>query len=383
MKKTPADLMHEATRLTLAGDAAGAAALFQEVLAGQQPEKTETETVVPAADTEHFVQDSTMAAEMPASSFTDGVHSHLGTELNYKLFIPTRLNNEPAPLLLMLHGCSQNAQDFATSTRMNDIAQVSGMYVLYPAQSSSANPNKCWNWFEPAHQLRGSGEPEALSALTQHIMENQPIDSQRVFVAGFSAGGAMALIMAEQYPELYTAAGVHSGLPTGAASSNMEAFRVMQGASTDNTNSTEHPDMATVNPSDQDSSTDSDQPAQIRKTGDIHTPLIVFQGSQDRFVNAANADRIVANWLAREKTRTVPIYWMPLSLTHNTATGHHCIVTTYAAEEQPERTGCEYWLLTEGGHGWSGGNSSSSHTEQKGPDASAEMVRFFLECESA
>ncbi len=362
MKKTPADLMREATRLTLAGDAAGAAALFQTALSGQQPDATDTVTVIATNDTGHFVQDSTKAAGMDSAAFIDGAYSHHGTKLNYKLFNPGRENKDPAPLLLMLHGCSQNAKDFAASTRMNAIAQASGMYVLYPTQSTSANPNRCWNWFEPAHQLRGSGEPDALSALTLHIMESQPIDPQRVFVAGFSAGGAMALILAEQYPELYAAVGVHSGVPSGAASSNMDALRVMQRASTGDTNSTEHP-------------------AQRKKVGDIHTPLIVFHGSQDRTVNVANADRIILNWLAREQTRTVPIHWMPLPLTHTTATGRHCIVTTYVAEEQPERTGCEYWQLSQGGHGWSGGSSSGSYTDQNGPDASVEIVRFFLECE--
>ncbi len=383
MKKTPADLMQEATRLTLAGDTAGAAALLQAALSGQQSEPTASSSVNPAKDTRHFVLDSAQAAGIPAGSFTDGLYLHHDTELHYKLFVPTREHQEPAPLLLMLHGCSQTTQDFAVGTRMNDIAQASGMIVIYPAQSTTANPNKCWNWFEPAHQFRGGGEPEALSALTLHVMESQPVDPKRVYVAGFSAGGSMALILAEQYPELYAAVGVHSGLPTGAASSNMDAFRLMQGASTGNTGSTTHAGGDTVNPSGQESLTGSGHAAQTRNADDIHTPLIVFHGSQDRFVNTANADRIIANWLVREKTRTVPTNWLPLSLPHNTATGRHFIVTTYAAEEQPERTGCEYWQLSEGGHGWSGGSSSGSHTEQNGPDASAEMVRFFLECESA
>lgn len=368
MKKTPAELMHEATRLTLAGDAAGAAALFQEAMSGQQSATSDTATVDPVAETGPSAENATEAPDIAAASFTDGVFSHHDTELKYKLFVPARKPEEPAPLLLMLHGCSQNAGDFAASTQMNDIAQASGMVVLYPSQTSSANPNKCWNWFEPAHQLRGSGEPDALSALTLHIMETQSIDPQQVFVAGFSAGGAMALILAEQYPELYSAVGVHSGLPTGVASTNMEAFSMMQGNSLAESKSTEQDDESTD--------------AQLAQHADVHTPLIVFHGSQDRFVNVANAERIIANWLSREATRTVPVNWMPLSLAHNTATGHHCMVTTYVDEANPDITGCEYWQLSEGGHGWSGGSPGGSYTEQNGPDASTEMVRFFLEHDS-
>lgn len=362
MKKTPAELMHEATRRTLAGDAAGAAALFQEALSGQQSTAADTTIITPVAETGPSADNATEAPDTAAASFTDGVLSHNDTELRYKLFVPARKPKLPAPLLVMLHGCGQSAQDFVASTQMNDIAQASGMVVLYPSQTSSANPNKCWNWFEPAHQLRGSGEPDALSALTLHIMETQSINPQQMFVAGFSAGGAMALILAEQYPELYSAVGVHSGLPTGVASTNMEAFSMMQG------NSLADPQSAEP--------TDENTDAQH---ADVHTPLIVFHGSQDRVVSVANAERIIANWLSREATRIVPVNWTPLSLAHQTATGHHRMVTTYVDEANPDRTGCEYWQLSEGGHGWSGGSRGGSYTEQNGPDASTEMVRFFLE----
>lgn len=365
MKKTPADLMREATRLTLEGDAAGAAALFQAALTGQHSQSADTVNVVAENDSEHFTNDPKKVPGTPAPSFTKGVHSHQGADMEYELFVPGGPAREPVPLIVMLHGCNQSPQDFATGTRMNDIAEASGMLVLYPAQSSSANPNRCWNWFEPHNQARDNGEPGALSALTWHIMENQPVDPQRVFVAGFSAGGAMALILAEQYPELYCAVGVHSGLPSGGATSNMDAFRMMQGSFKDTAIETKLTNVSMI---------ESSLPPR-----DIHTPLIVFHGSQDHVVNVSNAEQIITRWLAREKTRTHPVHWMPLSLPHDSAAGQHCIVTTYVADEQPGLTGCEYWQLNQTGHGWSGGSPSGSYTEQGGPDAATEMVRFFLD----
>ena len=141
--------------------------------------------------------------------------------LNYKLFKPIIVDGSTAPLVVMLHGCTQDAQDFAAGTRMNALPKKHGLFVLYPSQPATANSNLCWNWYESAHQQRGSGEPALLSALTLEVLDNHPVDRDRVFIAGFCAGGAMALIMAEQYPELFAAVGVHSGLPTGAASTNL------------------------------------------------------------------------------------------------------------------------------------------------------------------
>lgn len=329
-------------------------------------------------DTQLAPIDTAQPLEVPEPSFVDEVYRHDGSSLNYKLYVPLRENEQPAPLLLMLHGCGQDAQDFATGTRMNAIAQASGMYVIYPNQSSSANANRCWNWFDPSHQSRDSGEPATLSALTRQIMDSHPIDPDRVFVAGLSAGGAMALILAEQYPELYTAVGVHSGLPTGAASSMMQAFSLMQNSSAvDPTAAAANDDMAG---SAQEKPGQQDQRATNSQTdSDNHTPLIVFHGDRDRAVASANAHRIVANWLARESDRMGVKDWETRSQTHTTDHGRSSVVSCFVSTEKPELTGCEYWQLGEAGHNWSGGNSDGSYTDAHGPDASAEMVRFFLE----
>lgn len=298
-----------------------------------------------------------MNEAVPKSTFIDGVYSLDELSLPYKLFVPERASGNPAPLLLMLHGCGQNAEDFSTGTRMNAIAQAAGMYVLYPTQPSSANANKCWNWFVPLHQVRDSGEPAALSALTRTIMGSHAIDPQQVFVAGLSAGGAMAIILAEQYPELFTAVGVHSGLPSGAATSMMEAFSLMQNATP-------------VQPEPVTSGPDSEK--------HHHTPMIVFHGDQDRTVHCANAERIIWNWLEREAARTGTLDWQPTSLTHVSDAGRQSIVTTYESGALPGRTGCEYWQLIDAGHTWSGGSANGSYTDTQGPNASEQMVRFFL-----
>ncbi|MGQ7846076.1 extracellular catalytic domain type 1 short-chain-length polyhydroxyalkanoate depolymerase [Granulosicoccus sp. 3-233] len=311
--------------------------------------------------------------------FADGVCDLESRSLHYKLFVPERTGGAPAPLLLMLHGCGQDAQDFSAGTQMNAIAQEAGMYVLYPSQSRSANANNCWNWFVPEHQTRDGGEPAALSTLTRFIMESHPVDPQQVFVAGLSAGGAMALILAEQYPELYSAVGVHSGLPSGAASSMMEAFRLMSqsatGASLPDGLSNAVTDMSPR----RKVSANSRSSTGNATTAGIHTPLIVFHGDNDRTVNCANAERIVGNWLERETARLGDVNWQTTSMIHATASGRRSVVTTYSAESVPERAACEYWRLIDGGHSWSGGSAAGSYTDTAGPNASVEMVRFFLD----
>ena len=157
------------------------------------------------------------------SSFT----AEAGTR-TFKLFEPSGFEGRALPLVVMLHGCTQDPDDFAAGTRMNALAQERGLYVLYPAQAPRSNAHKCWNWFIPGDQRRGQGEPALLAGMTRHVMATHPIDADRVWVAGLSAGGAMAAILAREYPDLFAAAGIHSGLPPGAAHDVVSAFSAMQ-----------------------------------------------------------------------------------------------------------------------------------------------------------
>ena len=149
--------------------------------------------------------------------FTPGRFSHGGASREFKLYVPPGAGREPLPLVVMLHGCTQDPDDFAAGTAMNEVARAKGFYVLYPAQSRGANPQGCWNWFKHNHQQRGRGEPALLAGMTRQVMAQHAIDPRRVYVAGLSAGGAMAAILGCAYPELFAAVGVHSGLAAGSA----------------------------------------------------------------------------------------------------------------------------------------------------------------------
>jgi len=161
------------------------------------------------------------------SSFTGAT----GTRA-FKLFAPAGFEGESLPLVVMLHGCTQDPDDFAAGTRMNELAQGDGFFVLYPAQAARSNSHKCWNWFSPADQRRGAGEPALLAGMVRHVLQTHPIDPDRVYVAGLSAGGAMAAVLAHEYPDLFAAAGVHSGVAPGAAHDVPSAFSVMKNGPT-------------------------------------------------------------------------------------------------------------------------------------------------------
>ena len=188
---------------------------------------------------------------------------------DYKVYVPSGANAQRRPLIVMLHGCTQNPDDFAVGTDMNQLAEERGFIVAYPEQPVSANRTACWNWFDLAHQTRDEGEPVILAGVTRAVMAEFAVDPARVYVAGLSAGGAMAAILSAAYPELYAAAGVHSGLPCGAAADLGSAFVAMRGSKT------------------------SRAPRARRARARVRT--IVFHGASDKIVHPSNAEAILAD----------------------------------------------------------------------------------------
>jgi poly(hydroxyalkanoate) depolymerase family esterase len=264
---------------------------------------------------------------------------------SYKLYVPASLAAGGAPpLVVMLHGCTQSPDDFAAGTRMNALAEELGLLVAYPAQSQSANAQRCWNWFNPADQQRDAGEPSLIAGITRQVIGAYGADARRVYVAGLSAGGAKAAIMGMAYPELYAAVGVHSGLACGAARDIPSAFTAMrQGGPV---------------------------PA---SRGRRIVPTIVFHADGDTTVHPVNGDHVIAQSGAGSLKTEVHRDQVP---------GGHAWTRTLHKDAEG-RVLLEQWLVHGGGHAWSGGSTNGSYTDPRGPDASRAMLRFFLEHQRA
>jgi len=268
----------------------------------------------------------------------------------YKLYVPGSFDGEPLPLLVMLHGCTQSPDDFAAGTRMNELAEEHTFLVAYPAQSHDANASGCWNWFNAGDQRRDRGEPSLIAGITRQIMSDFPVDPERVFAAGLSAGGATAAIMGATYPDLYRAIGVHSGLACGAARDMPSAFAAMRQGGNPAATGASH------------------------RTGGRIVPTIVFHGDGDRTVHPLNGAQVVAQVAAQVHAE--------VKLGTTVTSGQTPGGIGYTRQVQSDETGrsvLEHWVLHGAGHAWSGGSASGSYTEPRGPDASREMVRFFLQ----
>jgi len=388
------DIVREATRLTRAGQLVEATVLLQRMLRGERaPDATLHTTariapsrapltidakadVIEESDSPHLAR--TMSAQPPilrallddtrersllgrrgvmkraplstpdivpeGARFIEGTYSNPAGSRAYKLFIPSRYQGQPLPLIVMLHGCTQSPDDFAAGTRMNFIAEEQTCFVVYPAQRSEANPAKCWNWFRAADQQRGRGEPSLIAGITRRIMRDYSVDPRHVYVGGLSAGAAAAAIMGATYNDLYAAIGVHSGLACGAAIDLPSAFVAMrQGGGPD--------DRVIL----------GDGPP---------VPTIVFHGDRDTTVHPNNGDQILEQSMRTTSTeRKVHRGRIP---------GGHAYTRTIHTDASG-RGIFERWNIHGAGHAWSGGSPAGSYTDPRGPDATTEMLRFFLE----
>ena len=281
--------------------------------------------------------------------FIGRTYSNAAGKRSYKLYIPSGYTGQALPLLVMLHGCSQTPNDFAIGTRMNILAEEQMFLVAYPEQATSANGSKCWNWYQAADQRRGAGEPSLIAGITRQVMSAYHVDARRIYIAGLSAGGAMAATMAMTYADLYAAAGVHSGLAYGAAHDLPSAFTAMkQGAS-----------------------------SPVHQLAEV-IPLIVFHGDRDTTVATVNADRMLDQWLraASNGSNTGLKATRDALVEQNQVAGGHAY-TRYIYSDSSGQSFVEKWIVHRAGHAWSGGSSGGSYTDPKGPDASSEMLRFF------
>jgi poly(hydroxyalkanoate) depolymerase family esterase len=387
------DMLREATRLTRAGQLTEATALLQRMLRGERPLAEAaaakglirlTDRTPPTIDLKangFGNADRAAPAETPAATarrqrplldrakdgtwlglrggklapasmtdivpegakFIDGTYSNKAGSRTYKLFVPSRYHQGwPLPLVVMLHGCTQSPDDFAAGTRMNFIAEEQNCLVVYPAQPSGANPSKCWNWFRAAVQRRDEGEPSLIAGITRRVMQEYSVDPKRVFVAGLSAGGAAAAVMGATYSDLYAAVGIHSGLAYGAATDMPSAFAAMR---------------------------QGGKSGRQTVAGGQMIPTIIFHGDRDTTVHPDNGAHVVEHAIRATKTRKkVHRGQIP--------GGHGYTRTTHT---DGEREILEHWNVHGAGHAWSGGSSAGSYTDGEGPDATKEMLRFFLD----
>lgn len=346
-----------ATRLTRAGRLADATAFIQRVLHGARPGAAESSPPTHAGVTIEGTAEEIRTGASPrgswqphpdlddadptGGSFIDGHFANAAGSRPYKLYVPRGYRGQRVPLVVMLHGCTQSPDDFAAGTRMNDAADERDCLIAYPEQLSAANKSKCWNWFSTADQQRGTGEPALIAGITREIMSRYAVDPVRVHVAGLSAGGAAAAIMGATYPDLFASIGVHSGLACGAARDLPSALAAMR------------------------------EGARTRGSGPARpVPAIVFHGDADKVVHPLNAEDVVAQSSSGARLKK--------QVQTGRVPGGHGFTRAVYLDERGSET-LEHWTIHGAGHAWSGGSPQGSFTDPRGPDATREMLRFFLD----
>ena len=325
------------SRFDIAGTLKGLAARFQR--ATPEPVRPDTARDADVSDAPRPSVQSRGRGSFTTASFANAAGGRA-----YKLYVPANRHGPNLPLIVMLHGCTQNPDDFAAGTGMNAFAEEHGCIIAYPAQPASANPQKCWSWFSPQHQQRDGGEPSIIAGITRQVIAAHAVDPDRIYVAGLSAGGALAAIMGATYPELYAAVGVHSGLPVGAAHSLPSALAAMSKGPRTGIQGRE---------------------------GARAVPTIIFHGDQDTTVHPRNGDQLAADATATNAQ-------LRSTVVEARAPGGKAYTRT-VYRDATDVAHCEIWRIQGAGHAWSGGSSTGTYTDPAGPNAAREMLRFFLQ----
>ncbi len=284
----------------------------------------------------------------------------------YFVYTPSSYHvGKAVPLLVMLHGCTQTADDFAAGTRMNQLAEKYGFIVVYPQQTRHANRTLCWNWFRHAHQFRNRGEPATIANIVSSIRKSTSrwtINSNQIYVIGASAGAAMAIILGATYPDIFAAIGVHSGVEYQAVTNITSAIKVLRQGGPDPVLQGKKAYEAMGN---------------YKRV----MPMIVFQGTHDRVVSTLSGDSVVQQWMQTNYLASHGLYHPdfknPTSTTPGKVPGGYAY-TVYSWKDTMGREIQTYWKIQGLGHAWSGGSPNGSHTDSRGPNASEAMYRFFM-----
>jgi poly(hydroxyalkanoate) depolymerase family esterase len=314
----------------------------------------------PTAQTAQSAQPQAPRAWAAAGRFTSHRYSNAAGTRDYKLYVPAGTADAPRPLLVMLHGCTQSADDFAAGTQMNRLADAHGILVVYPEQAAEANASRCWNWFRPEDQARGAGEPALIAGIVHEVAARHGVDERRIFVAGLSAGAAMAVVLGQTYPEMFAAVGAHSGLPYASAQDIPSALAAMKGGRS-----------GLLGLQRRKSTRAAPRPPQLQPL-----PLIVFHGDRDHTVQHSNGEELVRQTSLAYATTAAQGPLMP-----STQAGAASGGRSYSRQRWANAAGhtlLESWTVHGAGHAWSGGDARGSYSDSAGPDASAEMLRFFL-----
>ena len=395
MNPTFQRLMQEVKRLTTSGPLRDATQAIQRALGGATAGATTVDTPrvdvrpdaphahAPCADALPPFADAmpSLAFESPATvvegdaprnrhpgrgQFVAGTHTLATLTRRYKLYVPPAPTDRPLPLVVMLHGCTQDPDDFAAGTGMNGLANEQGFCVLYPAQAQDANPSRCWNWFKHNHQGRERGEAALIATMTQAVMQQRGIDPARVYIAGLSAGGAMASLVAAAYPELFAAVGVHSGLAPGAAQSLVEGLAAMRSGAGGPGGMLARPLQglagSTIRPG----------------LSSLPVPAIVFHGDQDPTVHPSNGEQVIAAVLDSGLRPAAALASPPAVEKGISLKGQRYTRMVYGVGVGAGPAVAEHWVVHGAGHAWSGGQAAGSYTNAQGPDASLAMLRFFF-----